>query len=119
MRKELDDLLCARYPAILRDRHGSRPETGICWGFECGDGWFAIIDELCAFIARRAEETGIDFRVSQVKEKTGSLRFHCLGHHDELVYAAIEAARERSMEICETCGEPALPAHSHPSDPPR
>ncbi|TYC55203.1 hypothetical protein ETQ85_14370 [Zoogloea oleivorans] len=114
MRKELDDLLCARYPAIFRDRHGSRQETGIGWGFECGDGWFAIIDELCAFIARRAEETGIDFRVSQVKEKTGSLRFRCLGHHDELVYDRIEAARERSMAICETCGESTLPAHSHP-----
>ena len=118
MRKDLDDLLCARYPAIFRDRQRTPQETGMCWGFACGDGWFAIIDELCAFIARRAEETGIDFRASQVKEKTGSLRFRCLGHRDEAVYAAIEAARERSMITCDICGEPNVPRHDHPSAPP-
>lgn len=47
MRKELDDLLCEKYPEIFKDRHGDKMETLMCWGFDVGDGWFHIIDALC------------------------------------------------------------------------
>jgi hypothetical protein len=50
MRKELDDLLCQRYPLIFRDRNGDMRNTAMCWGFECGDGWFHLIDKLCKAI---------------------------------------------------------------------
>lgn len=50
MRKELDELLCKKYPKIFRDRHAPMNETCMCWGFDCGDGWFNIIDQLCANI---------------------------------------------------------------------
>lgn len=50
MRKELDELLCAKYPLIFRDRHGDMSKTCMVWGFDCGDGWFNIIDALCANI---------------------------------------------------------------------
>jgi hypothetical protein len=40
MRKELDDLLCQRYPLIFSERNMSMKETCMCWGFSCGDGWF-------------------------------------------------------------------------------
>ncbi|NBP04388.1 MAG: hypothetical protein EBU90_30760 [Proteobacteria bacterium] len=38
-------------------------ETCMCWGFECGDGWFAILDALCSNI-----QWYID-RPPRVKEK--------------------------------------------------
>lgn len=50
MRKELDERLCAKYPEIFRDRHGDMSKTCMVWGFDCGDGWFNIIDAMCANI---------------------------------------------------------------------
>ena len=50
MRKELDEELCRKYPRIFRDRHAPMTQTAMCWGFECGDGWYKIIDMLCAYI---------------------------------------------------------------------
>lgn len=50
MKKELDDRLCADYPDIFGDRHKDMTETCMCWGFECGDGWYNIIDALCSNI---------------------------------------------------------------------
>lgn len=50
MRKELDEQLCAKYPLIFRDRNGDPSKTCMSWGFECGDGWYNIIDALCANI---------------------------------------------------------------------
>lgn len=47
MKKELDELLCKRYPKIFRDRHGDMRTTAMCWGFDIGDGWFNIIDQMC------------------------------------------------------------------------
>jgi hypothetical protein len=47
MRKELDEALCVKYPEIFRDRNGDMRTTLMCWGFECGDGWYNIIDILC------------------------------------------------------------------------
>lgn len=48
MTKELDELLCKKYPDIFRDRQSPMHSTSMCWGFDCGDGWFALIDTLCA-----------------------------------------------------------------------
>lgn len=47
MKKELDELLCQRYPKIFRDRHADMRTTAMCWGFDIGDGWFNIIDKMC------------------------------------------------------------------------
>jgi hypothetical protein len=48
MTKELDEKLCAKYPKIFVDRHGDMRTTAMCWGFECGDGWYWLIDSLCS-----------------------------------------------------------------------
>jgi hypothetical protein len=46
MRQELDALLCEKYPKMMVNRHGAVTETCMCWGFECGDGWFNILNQL-------------------------------------------------------------------------
>jgi hypothetical protein len=46
MREELDKLLCERYPKMMVNRHKPMQETCMCWGFECGDGWFNILNTL-------------------------------------------------------------------------
>jgi hypothetical protein len=50
MRTELDETLCARYPLIFKDRNADMRTTAMCWGLECGDGWYNIIDTLCGLL---------------------------------------------------------------------
>lgn len=47
MDRKLDEALCAKYPELFIQRHGDMRETAMCWGFECGDGWYPLIDTLC------------------------------------------------------------------------
>lgn len=60
MRKELDEALCAKYPKIFRDRYGDMRTTAMCWGFDCGDGWYNILDALCANIQGHVDRTRRD-----------------------------------------------------------
>ena len=40
MRKELEDILYEASPVFYRERILPAEETLMCYGFECGDGWF-------------------------------------------------------------------------------
>jgi hypothetical protein len=46
MKLELDELLCEKYPKMMVNRNKPMQETCMCWGFDCGDGWFNILDQL-------------------------------------------------------------------------
>jgi hypothetical protein len=50
MKEELDAYLVKKYPKIFRNRNSSAMESSMCWGFQCGDGWFNILNMLCASI---------------------------------------------------------------------
>lgn len=50
MSPELDKQLCEKYPKIFRDRHANMQVTAMCWGFDCDDGWYNILDALCSNI---------------------------------------------------------------------
>lgn len=50
MREELDKQLCEKYPKIFEDRYKDMQKTAMCWGFSHGDGWYQIINQLCANI---------------------------------------------------------------------
>ena len=69
MRKELDEALCAKYPLIFKDRHSSMQTTAMCWGFDCGDGWYNIIDVLCGKLC--SEWLGAKSRYEFIKDKVG------------------------------------------------
>jgi len=111
MRKELDEALCKKYPEIFRDRHGDMRTTAMCWGFECGDGWYHIIDAACAQIENRAYNNrlnGVKFApviATQVKEKYGTLRFYYTGG-DEYLDGVVSMAETISAKTCEVCGAP-------------
>ncbi len=60
MRQELDAALCAKYPKMMAQRNLHMTETCMCWGFECGDGWYNIIDSLMGSIQHH-----IDWKMSQ------------------------------------------------------
>ena len=113
MRKELDEALCAKYPEIFRDRNGDMRETAMCWGFDCGDGWYNIIDTLCATIQNREYNQKLNKKeffpvvATQVKEKFGSLRFYYNGG-DDYIDGAVAMAEYLSEVTCETCGAPGI-----------
>ena len=55
MKKELDEALVAKYPKIFKYRHAPMTHTAMCWGFDCGDGWYNIIDVLCSNIQHHVD----------------------------------------------------------------
>lgn len=107
MKKELDEQLCAKYPKIFADRHGDMKSTAMCWGIECGDGWYWLIDKLCASIQGYLDNNPhlqiLDVVATQVKEKYGGLRFYFYGG-DALIEGMVWLAEHMSYAICETCG---------------
>lgn len=115
MSPELDEKLCKKYPKIFKNRDGSIMETCMTWGFECGDGWFNIIDILCKRIqdhidwksADLSEENKESLQViaDQVKEKFGTLRFYYHGG-DEAIEGMVSMAEGMSHVTCENCGLP-------------
>jgi len=60
MKKELDEYLCKVYPKMMVNRNKSMQETCMCWGFECGDGWFQILNQLMGNIQHH-----IDWKIRQ------------------------------------------------------
>lgn len=104
MKQELEDKLVEKYPKLFRDINADMTKTCMCWGFECGDGWYWLIDNLCdniqGYINANNKKQVI---VSQVKEKFGGLRFYVDGG-DKLIDGMIWLAEGLSMEICEMCG---------------
>ena len=110
MREELDKQLCEKYPKIFADRFGDMRTTAMCWGFECGDGWYNILDNLCWVIQSHIDQIELVEQVvaTQVKEKFGTLRFYIYGG-DDYIQGAIAMAEEMSARTCEVCGKPGKP----------
>ncbi|MGH8493088.1 MAG: hypothetical protein ACRERR_08300 [Moraxellaceae bacterium] len=78
------------------------------WGFSCNDGWFDIIDILCANLQFWTDRNGAPQSVAkQVKEKLGTLHFYCSGGN-ELTFGMVVMAQSMSARICEVCGAPGL-----------
>jgi hypothetical protein len=60
MSPELDKKLVEKYPKMMVNRDAPMTETCMCWGFECGDGWFKILDNLMGNI-----QNHIDWKIRQ------------------------------------------------------
>lgn len=111
MNEKLDKQLCEKYPKIFADRYKPMTETAMCWGIECGDGWYNIIDQLCTNIQHhidwKEKQGGFISQVvaEQVKEKFGTLRFYVRGG-DEYIDGLIAMAESMSAFTCEECGKP-------------
>ena len=124
MRKELQDQLYEKYPKIFAQKDLDMRQTAMCWGISCDDGWYNIIDMICAEIENHIENENwsIHFKkergelpadapnypqieATQVKEKLGGLRFY-LNYYDDFIRGVISMAESMSYRICESCGNP-------------
>ncbi len=126
MTPEKDNELCQKFPLLYADRAGSMRTTAMCWGFDCGDGWFDLVYKLSEKLEKIIEKYQCDIcgnagkeghkpacqwklegygfpRASQVKEKFGTLRFY-MTHESPEMWVAIELAEELSAKTCEVCG---------------
>jgi len=127
MTSELQQQLYKKYPKIFVQKDQSMQVTAMCWGFECGDGWYKIIDALCEHIQNHVDwenqsikwkkergelpQDAPDFpqiEAVQVKEKFGGLRFYT-NLHDEFIDGVIAMAESMSFMTCEDCGNPGEP----------
>lgn len=104
MDRELARKLVEKYPEALADYGGDMRQTCMAWGFECGPGWFKLLEELCEKVGNIP-----GFKFAQVKEKFGMLTIYYDGPNEEedrqFVRAAVDEAESKSLETCEGCGE--------------
>lgn len=123
MRQELDAALCAKYPKMMAQRNLPMTETCMCWGFECGDGWYNLLDALMANIqghidwrekqrayaieqkSKKIPDEVPQVVLFQVKEKFGTLSFYYSGG-DERIFGMVMLAETLSGQTCERCGSP-------------
>ena len=111
MKQEYDEYLCKTYPKMMVNRNLPMTETCMCWGFECGDGWFQILNQLMGNIQHHLDWKNRDGEVvpqvtlDQVKEKFGTLRFYYTGG-DDYISGLVSMAESMSGVTCETCGNP-------------
>jgi len=111
MSPELDRTLCNRYPAIFAERHAPATQSAMGWGFMLDDGWYALLDLLCAALQRETNlRAAPQVVATQVKEKFGSLHFrvHAASDRQRVMIALAERA---STRICEVCGKPGAWGH--------
>lgn len=82
-------------------------ESPVDGSIDCGEGWWPII----AALDRDLRQIVPSYRVDQVKEKFGTLRYYInMGPQDdetrERVYGLLDTATELSARTCEKCGRP-------------
>lgn len=112
MNQELEEQLFNDFPLLFRKDHDMKNSLMGC-GFECGDGWYELIRQLCKDIYPHVVKYKKNFpsdeyicpTVLQVKEKFGELRFYLDFASDE-IWNLTERALQKSREICEVCGKP-------------
>ena len=98
--------LIKRYPKLYKQFFLDMSKTCMCWGFQCDDGWYKLIDKLSN------EITKIDpnIQATCVKEKFGTLRFYFEGAQDEKTCDKIHNLLHNydtiSSKTCEECGKP-------------
>lgn len=109
MKQELQEKLFEKHPKIFEDRNLPATQSLMCFGIECGDGWYELIDTLCEQLQTLCDDENIDaeepFQVKafQVKEKWGGLRFY-VNNGSSMMSEVISMAERMSRRVCYNCG---------------
>jgi len=81
------------------------------WGVECGGGWSVLLGDLLESLEgslqgdrERYVDGEFPFRIDQIKEKFGTLRFYVSGAASDSMMEAIMDAESLSARTCERCG---------------
>ena len=105
MDESLDKQLTDKYPFYtIHNEYGEDYKTV----FDCGSGWFTLLEDMSQDIRNLIEskyDGNLDFTISYIKEKYGTLDIFTFGCPDDIDYI-ISQAEHDSEHICEKCGEP-------------
>lgn len=104
----------ARYPRVFGGGTDSPDKSIGTVYWEFGYGWDSLIENLAAAIDREIEhdpslliedhENGkFAFKVEQMKEKFGALRFYYSGGNDR-IHGLVDMTENLSASVCEVCG---------------
>jgi hypothetical protein len=118
MNNELKEKLYQKYPEIFADKDKSARESCMYWGIACPDGWYTIIEKLCAQLQHDTNINNYPQVVAeQVKEKFGTMRFYYRLEYTEnsktcnfkdfregFIAGMIASSESRCSEICAICG---------------
>lgn len=63
MDDKLDRYLVLKYPKLFVNRYKTPMESCLSFGFECGDGWFWLIDNLCDSIQSYIDNNSKQYRI--------------------------------------------------------
>jgi hypothetical protein len=78
----------------------------MCFGIECGDGWYWLINELCAALQYETDTFNApQVQFSQIKEKFGELRIYTDSNDNAVQKGQMDFAEDLSTTICENCGQ--------------
>ncbi len=108
---EWKDAFYKRFPYLFADvLTGAEAVSPITeWGIECRPGWKKIVERLCveleALIHAIPEAERKDYRMTQCKQKFGTLRLY-MSKYTEAMTKKIDAAELESTSVCEACGGP-------------
>jgi len=104
MKQELDEYLCKVYPKMMVNRNKDMMETCMCWGFECGDGWFQILNQLMGNIQHhidwreRQRDVAIKFRNMAEQLKAGDSTLFDEEHKDLLNRDYVEKRKQEFID---------------------
>ena len=114
MNNDNQKYLLEKYPKLYRQHGLPMTETCMCWGFDVGDGWYDIINELSEKLEHlnNTEYSDDPIEAVQVKEKYGTLRCYLSGYNDE-VHQLVNEAELKSEVTCEECGKPGVCRNEH------
>lgn len=96
-----------RWDALMNKHKSIRPSNGLmALGYECGNGWLPILEDLFAEIDKEARAANItEITILQVKEKFGGLVV-AVDNGNDVINALIKAATKKAATTCEGCGKP-------------
>ncbi len=108
MRQEMEQKLLNDFP-LLYDKSDDIRDSCMCFGFECGDGWYQLILDLSERLYPIIKSWSSEYddpapKAVQVKEKFGALRFSMSLTNEEM-QSIIDEFEEKSQRICEVCGK--------------
>jgi hypothetical protein len=111
MKSELEHALVTAYPELFAATELPPTESLMCFGCECGDGWYGLIkaaSELISLHMKRVqqENPNAKFVWAQIKEKFGGLRLYYDGYSDDYIRGVLSMAYELAFITCEVCGSP-------------
>jgi hypothetical protein len=69
MKAELENKLVENYPVLFQDKDKPPTQTLMCFGCECSDGWYNILNELFGYISDNCKESLYVKYNSEYKEK--------------------------------------------------